>query len=165
MTKEEFNPLYGEFFKRIVAFIFNIVGDVETAADIGQEVFTDLYLSLRKISDVKHARRWLHMTAKNKAIDFLRRSDHADFIRLVEENVPAVEDRPRSERPLTPDEMRKLLSEKELETIRLRYYGATFKEIGEVIGIPKGSVRHCFLKALEKLRNAVNTEKIGGDHE
>jgi RNA polymerase sigma-70 factor (ECF subfamily) len=59
--------------KPLVNFLYRMVGDLDLALDMAQEVFTKAYLALRRFDERFRFTTWLYRIASNNAIDHLRR--------------------------------------------------------------------------------------------
>jgi RNA polymerase sigma-70 factor (ECF subfamily) len=59
--------------KPLINFLYRMVGDLELAVDMAQEVFTKAYLALERYDPRFRFTTWLYRIASNNAIDHLRR--------------------------------------------------------------------------------------------
>lgn len=141
-------------------FVMRFTGDSVAAEDVVQESLLQVHLSARQFDPQRRFKPWLFTIAANKARDYLRRrnrrrevpsdahlDDDADngrrFIHLLSEDVVPPDEE------LLADEKRKIvrevlgtMPEKLREVLILAYYHRfPYKDIGEVVGIPLGTVK------------------------
>ena len=69
----DFGMLYEKFRRPIHSYIYRIVGSLEDADDITQEVFTRAYLAWNDLYDRGNLSPWLYRIATNLCVDLLRR--------------------------------------------------------------------------------------------
>jgi RNA polymerase sigma-70 factor (ECF subfamily) len=70
----EFDDIYARYAKAVFRYAVKCVGRRDVAEDITSEVFLALHRNLSQIS-VSQLPGWLFAVAKNRAIDYWRRSD------------------------------------------------------------------------------------------
>ena len=161
MKKGKFDHFYNENFTRIMMQVYNLIGDMETARELTQDVFVDLFLNLGKINDLHHAGKWINVTSRNRAFQHLRRAKALTFVRLSDESLSLEEHLPQLNLPFTFDEIKDLFPERDQKIVKLKFLGASFKEISRALDIPQGSVRYLFLKAMERLKAYLKFNKQG----
>ena len=149
---EAFNALFDKYRKRILAYVFGMVGDRGAAEDIVQECFVELARRIGSIKPEKGASAWLYRVARNRAIDLLRHRrfevlpGDAYLERQAEAKGGAAG--PSPEKELAARELRDSvraaldrLPPGERDLLMLRFYGdLTFKEIAAVVGRPISTV-------------------------
>jgi RNA polymerase sigma-70 factor (ECF subfamily) len=96
-----------ENLRRIFLLIYRVVGNVDDAQDLTQEVFIKALQRQDQIRDLDKAAHWLSRIATNTAIDFLRRHGRVSFCDIDE--VPD----PLTASPLESPEARVLRNERE----------------------------------------------------
>lgn len=69
----DFGVLYEKFRRPIHSYIYRILGSLEDADDITQEVFTRVYISWQDLYDHANLSPWLYRIATNLCVDLLRR--------------------------------------------------------------------------------------------
>ncbi len=68
-----------EHMRRIYLLIYRVVGNVDDAQDLTQEVFIKVLQRQEQLRDREKAAHWLSRIATNTAIDFLRRHKRVSF--------------------------------------------------------------------------------------
>ena len=144
-----FETLYRELGTPVYTVLLRIVQDRFLAEDLFQDFFTALYQK-PPAEDVKKPRAYLFQTARNLALDALRRR---------RETAPLEDAALRAATPETGPETLDLaaaigkleLSERQAVTLHLNA-GLRFREIAAITGEPLGTVYARYRKAIEKLR-------------
>lgn len=173
--------------QELFQFVMRFTGDSVTAEDVVQESFLQVHLSASQFDPQRRFKPWLFTIAANKARDQLRRrtrrrevaSDaHLDedadggrrFIQLLSEEVTPPDEE------LLADEKRKVvrqvlaeMPEKLREVLVLGYYHRfPYKDIGEVMGIPLGTVKsrlHAAIAMFGERYRALATESQPTQHD
>jgi RNA polymerase sigma-70 factor, ECF subfamily len=78
-AQEAQNRFVSENLRRIFLLIYRVVGNVDDAQDLTQEVFIKALQRQDQIRDPDKAAHWLSRVATNTAIDFLRRHGRVSF--------------------------------------------------------------------------------------
>jgi len=78
-TAHEKDQFVEQHLRRIYAQIYRMVGNVDDAQDLTQEVFIKALQRSEQIRDSQKAAHWLSRVATNTAIDFMRRHGRANF--------------------------------------------------------------------------------------
>lgn len=73
------NQFIAEHLRRVFLLIYRIVGNVDDAQDLSQEVFIKVLQRREQLRDPEKAAHWLSRIATNAAIDFLRRHKRIGF--------------------------------------------------------------------------------------
>ena len=68
-----------EHLRRVFLLIYRVVGNVDDAQDLTQEVFIKVLQRQEQLRDPEKAAHWLSRIASNTAIDFLRRHNRVSF--------------------------------------------------------------------------------------
>ncbi len=155
---------FGEFYSRhrrpLYVLLLSYVRSRETAEELLQETFLALLRNLDKLDGREDFRPYLARTARNLAIDWLRRERCGEralraraadplFRRANAAPADANEDAERMSALLydLPDEQR--------EAVVLHgLAGLTFREIAELLSVPENTVVSRYRYAIEKLRTA-----------
>ena len=164
--------------QELFQFVQRFTTDSVTAEDVVQESFLQVHLSAGQFDPARRFKPWLFTIAANKARDHLRRktrrrevaSDaHLDedadsgrrFIHLLSDDAtPPDEELLADEKRKVVREVLGAMPEKLREVLILAYYHRfAYKDIGEVIGVPLGTVKSRLHAAIamfgEKYREAV----------
>src|ERR687896_230494 len=73
--EDGFEELVRRYQRPIVAYVYRMVGDYDSALDLAQEVFIKVYNSLERYRPEFKFSTWIYRISHNAAIDHLRRSD------------------------------------------------------------------------------------------
>lgn len=157
-NNDAFNYLYDHYSGALFTIINQIVPDKDTAGDVLQEVFVNIW---RKINlyDAAKGRlfTWMLNIARNAAIDKIRSKGYRD----TQRNLPIVDNEyngmATSTNPVVADVgLRKMLAnlnEESRKLIDLSYFkGFTHEEISKMLGIPLGTVKTRIRTAIIQLR-------------
>src|ERR1044072_8158459 len=72
--EDGFEELVRRYQRPIVAYVYRMVGDYDTALDLAQEGFINVYTSLRRYRPEFKFSTWIYRIAHNASIDHLRRA-------------------------------------------------------------------------------------------
>jgi RNA polymerase sigma-70 factor (ECF subfamily) len=160
-SNEAFSYLYDHYAGALYTIINQIVMDKETAGDVLQEVFVNIW---RKINMYDAAKgrlfTWMLNIARNAAIDKLRSKGYRDGLknRPVDEAVSS--GMAMSTNPAVNDVgLKKVLTtlgEEYRRLIDLSYFqGYTHEEISKMLGIPLGTVKTRIRTAISQLKTMI----------
>ncbi len=165
--EESFEELVRRYQRPIVAYVYRMVGDYDSALDLTQEVFIRIYNSLGRYRPEFKFSTWIYRIAHNAAIDHLRRSDSSrtedlevegeggqTFQRPLASKAPTPEQlSERNERRGEIEEVIRQLPPAYRELIVLRHaHDFSYDEIAEVTGLPLGTVKNRIFRAREAMR-------------
>lgn len=165
--EDGFEELVRRYQRPIVAYVYRMVGNYESALDLTQEVFIKVYNSLTRYSPEYKFSTWIYRIAHNSAIDHLRRSGATRTERLeVEGEGGQMFEKPLASKSLTPEqeserserrveieEVVGMLQPAYRELIELRHsHDLSYDEIAEVTGLPLGTVKNRIFRAREAMR-------------
>ncbi len=165
--KKKFAKLYDKYVNKIYRFISLKVGSQETAEDLTSQVFTKGWRRFRESQDIKNPSAYLYQIARAEISNHYRRG--AKFQIISTEANPITDSQLTDPQP-TAEESFKLQSDIEIMRASLsqlnddyqniiiwRYLdGFSFKQIGQIMERPEGTVRVMVHRALKELR-----EKMG----
>ncbi len=81
-SHEAFEKVFNAFFGRVKAFIYGYVKSEADAEELAEDVFVGLWIGHERLDPAKSFSSYLHTTARNSALNFLRhklvRNSHAD---------------------------------------------------------------------------------------
>lgn len=150
--------LYDRYSPLVYSVALRVLGDTGHAEDVLQEVFMQLWRSPDLFDSSRgHLGAWLAVTARNRAIDALRRrkpaTDIEDVVVSVNHDLSAAADRSRAMQKVRevlggmPDPQRKALE--------LAYFeGLSHTEIASKTGEPLGTIKTRIRSGLLSLRKA-----------
>ena len=160
-SNDAFNYLYDNYSGALFTIISQIVPDKDTASDVLQEVFINIW---RKINtyDASKGRlfTWMLNIARNAAIDKVRSKGYRDNQRnqsIMETETSGLH---VSSNPSVSDVgLKKVLTklnEESRKLIDLSYFqGFTHEEIAKMMGIPLGTVKTRIRTAIIQLRTMI----------
>ncbi|HEY8001108.1 MAG: RNA polymerase sigma factor [Vicinamibacteria bacterium] len=153
-SSDALEELFRRHWRRAHRAAYLVIGDPSAAEDIAQESFLAAVRALDRFDRRRAFGPWLHRITVNRAIDFARaralRAESA--LQGVEEDAaPAPES--------ISDELLTALGQLNPEhraVIVLRYVlGYSPGEIGEILGLPRGTVNSRLRRGLDRLRPAL----------
>lgn len=164
-----FETLVDKYHDRVYRLAFRLLGNVQDAEDVTQEVFTQVFLSLKSFKGKSSFYTWLFRITYNVSISQRRRrrpvislqasqgADSAPELMVVsqegspEENLTREENKAMLEKALEKLSMehRACLVFKEME-------GMSYEEIAHSLDIPVGTVRSRLFRARLDLRNILD---------
>lgn len=154
--------IYEEYAKMIYFSVLNLCGNSHTAEDVTSEFFLKLSSAVSVYRSGLGHKRWLLVSARNLAIDFMRKQSREIPLESSggdEESHP-LSDIPDDENTeesvisdLTVQQLLSGLDENKREVIHLKLCcGLTFSEIGEVLHIPTATAAWRYSQGIAKLR-------------
>ena len=160
-NNDAFNYLYDHYSGALFTIINQIVPDKDTASDVLQEVFVNVW---RKISTYDETKgrlfTWMLNIARNAAIDKVRSKGYRDNQRTQ----PIAEGENAgmsiSSNPVVNDvglkKVLTTLNDEYRKLIDLSYFqGFTHEEIAKMLGIPLGTVKTRIRTAISQLRTMI----------
>lgn len=175
-----FAELYRRHAPRSHRLAFRVLGDADLAADAVQEAFLTVYRQASRFEERAQFTSWLFRVVLTRSIDLRRKT----LRRVAERGSPGADSPPDpSEAPAPgagpPEAARAAeraeavraaiaqLSPKLAEVVLLRYpEGLSYEEIGDLLGLPPGTVRSRLNRAHAALREilgpALADEEEGG---
>jgi RNA polymerase sigma-70 factor (ECF subfamily) len=152
-----FEVLIGRYQKTIFNVILHMVGDMETARDLTQDVFVRAFEKLGGFDFRYRFFSWIYRIAVNEAINWNRKTKPTERLDKVEQTLT---DAPQS----NENEVRSHLLHRELRLldaeyrvlVLLKYYcGLSYEEIAEAVRIPVKKVRSRLFIARQQLRTGL----------
>jgi RNA polymerase sigma-70 factor, ECF subfamily len=175
--EDGFEELVRRYQRPIVAYVYRMVGDYDSALDLTQEVFIKVYNSLYRYRPEFKFSTWIYRIAHNSAIDHLRRdvAGRTEDLEIEGEGGRTFE-KPFASKSPTPEqesERRERRAEIEevvcelppayRELIVLRHsHDLSYDEIAEVTGLPLGTVKNRIFRAREAMRDLLVARGITG---
>lgn len=148
MVEMELGAIFDRHWQRVWRAAYAVTGDRELADDAAQDAFIRAGAALHRFDRRRPVEPWLVRIAVNRAIDLVRarRREAADELPEALAFDP----------PLPDEELRAALQRLGPEhraVIALHYwFDYTTPEIGEVLGVPVGTVNSRLARALRDLR-------------
>lgn len=149
----KFKELYEKYYFLVEAIAFSILKNKEVCEDISQEVFTKIFNLPKEQLPTKNEASWLYTVTKNEAIAYLRKQKNAlniEDVYNIEKEDEYLND------VISKDSYNRIikrLNEKEQAIVSLKVMGdLSFREIGNVLDMPTGTVQWKYYKAIHLLR-------------
>ena len=160
--EDSFGYLYDHYSAALLGVITAIVQDQETARDVLQDVFVNIWKKMDSYEPAKgRLFTWMINIARNAAIDKIRSRGYRDSLKnLAITDINEGASVGSVTMPQVADiGLKKLLTELRAdhrELIDLSYFqGFTHEEIAKMMGIPLGTVKTRIRSALTYLRNKI----------
>ena len=165
--KRKFAKIYDKYVNKIYRFIFLKVDSQETAEDLTSQVFTKGWRRFKQSQDIKNPSAYLYQIARAEIADYYGKRPNFQIVSFERNpivNSQLTDPQPTAEENLglqSDIEIMKgalsQLDEDEQNIIIWRYLdGFSFKQIGQIMERPEGTVRVMVHRALKELR-----EKMG----
>lgn len=162
-SRDEFASLLDAYLDRLVRYAFRLLGNVQDAEDVVQEVFVRAFADRSKREKISAVGPYLYRSAANACTDLLRRRNYSVVFR---EEVGMGELLDRGENPSEvavaaeglhrAEQLLRRLPESQAEVIRLRVFDELrLSEIAEVVGCSVNTVCSRLRYGFRKLRNLV----------
>jgi len=160
-NNDAFNYLYDHYSGALFTIINQIVPDKDTASDVLQEVFVNVWRKIATYDETKgRLFTWMLNIARNAAIDKVRSKGYRDNQRTQ----PIAEGENAgmsiSSNPVVNDvglkKVLTTLNDEYRKLIDLSYFqGFTHEEIAKMLGIPLGTVKTRIRTAISQLRTMI----------
>jgi RNA polymerase sigma factor (sigma-70 family) len=145
---------------RVFALLLRLLRDPRDAEDVAQEAFLKAFRAMGSYDPGRPLLSWLFKIAHNAALDFLRAKGRPAESLDDEEAAAVAEGAPGIEAGLLAAERAERLSRLMAslpplyrEALQLRHVeGLDYRAIGEVLGLPEGTVKIRLFRARELLR-------------
>jgi RNA polymerase sigma-70 factor (ECF subfamily) len=159
-NNDAFNYLYDHYSGALFTIINQIVPDKDTASDVLQEVFVNVWRKIGSYDETKgRLFTWMLNIARNAAIDKVRSKGYRDSQRTqtIAEGESGMA---MSSNPVVNDvglkKVLTTLNEEYRKLIDLSYFqGFTHEEIAKMLGIPLGTVKTRIRTAISQLRTMI----------
>ena len=159
------HPAFEEFVRRqgrwVNGVIFGVLGDRDRVEDVAQQVWLEVWSRIGELRAVDRWRSWLYRVAKNAAIDAGRAlSRHRAVAQPLTNDPPAAgASRTPADRLIGEEQKRLMLDAIQSlpalyrEPFVLRHLeGWGYRAIGELLGLPVGTVETRLVRARRLLR-------------
>jgi len=153
------DELYSHYASAVYNFALRLVNERETAEDITQEVFINVWRAAWRYRGESSVKTWLLRTAHHKAVDWLRRQRPAVSLDEVFE-FPDPRSIDAFEVSDTLAQIRQTLASLSFNhrsVVELTFvHGLSYAEIAAVMACPTGTVKSRMSYALRHLRNTLH---------
>lgn len=172
-NSESFSLLVEKYHHHLLNFIYSLTNDEKTVEDLGQEVFLNVYRSIKNF-DIQRGTpfsAWLYMSARNRCISEIRKK--RDKMTIQIDDVPDLPDSRNSAEDILIDRERKsilvsslvLLEEPFRSTMLLSLKGDSLKKIALYQQVSVGTVKSRLFRAREWIKQHLNKKPGGNGYE
>lgn len=162
-----FETLYDQMANVVFGVICRVLRDPAQSEEVAQEVLVEVWRTATRFDpDKGGASTWILTMAHRRAIDRVRsaqaahdreeRVAHRDHVPAFDEVAEQVETR------LEQEQVRRCLgdlTDLQRESVTLAYYGGyTYREVGELLEVPLGTVKTRLRDGLIRLRDCMGVE-------
>ncbi|NOS99991.1 MAG: RNA polymerase sigma factor [Phycisphaerales bacterium] len=150
--------LFEQTSPRVYRLLFRITGNADDASDLTQDTFVKGLTRIGEFDGRSSLITWLHRIAVNEALQFQRRGKvlRRKLNDLAAAQTEGYEDAARLTRFMDVEEALLALPTAERTMLLLRYQeGYDYRTIGELTGLPQGTVASRLNRAREQLRDAL----------
>ena len=154
----EFSDFFRREFERLVRTVYLVLHDQQSAEDVAQDAFGQLYLNWAKVSGYDKPQAWLRRIAIRMAVRVARREESRRALT-----------RGQSRRSLPPERDLDLaaalraLPAQQRAAVALHYYeDQSAEEVGVLLGCSASTVRTHLLRARTRLAELLSNEEV--DH-
>jgi RNA polymerase sigma-70 factor (ECF subfamily) len=171
---EQFEPFFKVWYPHLLRYVCRYISPRETAEEVVQEVFLDLYKAFGAGTSIEFPKAWTIRVARRKCAELRRRPLHVDLDQVDARDSGDLSSNPAEslDRGLDTARLRgclSLLTDREEQVLLLRLQSMKFREIGSSLGITTSSVNTLLARALEKLQDAFGerreSSRARGRHE
>lgn len=158
--------IYKEYSYAIYKYLLSLTNDSETSEELLQETFYSAIKNINKFRGESSVKTWLYSIAKNKYIDYYKKSKKTKEIKIDEckdiflLDTSFEEDYTKKEELLSVCKKVHTLDEKSKEIFYLRIgMNFSFKEIGKIIGKTEEYSRLIFYRIKKYIKEECNNEE------
>lgn len=161
-TEEEaFSAVYNRYHKSVYAYVLSLVKIPEIAEDLVQEVFMKLWLIRKKLTILSSFESYMFRIAHNMAVDFIKRAAvdrelrnkiliHIKFVSQPQESSSEYI---KKHDALLDEALASLPPQRRKVFDLCRQGQKSYKEVGQVLGISRNTVKEHMVKAMQSLRS------------
>jgi RNA polymerase sigma-70 factor (ECF subfamily) len=172
-----FNDLVRAYQRRVFGLVLRMLGNREEAEDLAQEVFVQVFKAVGSFRGESKLSTWIYRIAinlcKNRSKYLrVRHSAQQDELEVVQERMPLAEARPGASTVAQVERPDEMMAGKQVERIVQRAIltlepsfreclvlrdveDLSYEEIGEITGLPEGTVKSRIHRARAQLKELV----------
>lgn len=170
-----FEQLIQGYQKKVFNIAYRILGDIDDASDMSQEVFIKVYKSITNFKEESSLSTWIYRIATNTCLDEVRRKKKAASISMSstiqledgEITIQVEDSKPGPDELIAQKETREeinkaieSLNEEHKAVIVLRdIQGLSYEEISSVLQCSLGTVKSRINRARSSLKNILISER------
>ncbi len=150
-----FTKIYQQNYKMVFRLAYKFLNNKENAADISQEVFISLYHQLKQKKEIHNISSWLYKVTSNQCMSFYNKN------KIITGKLNDEEISVETQKEKNPEISEAVKKMKPQDNILLTLYSEDFsyKEMAEITGIKFSSIGKTLSRALNKLKNEIESEK------
>ena len=164
--QQAFYSLYQAYHRRIYALCWRMLADKDSAEDVCQEVFVQLWQKINNFRGESKFSTWLHSVATNVVLGHLRK--HKNWL----QRVFSIEEKPLEEPTVMPElndssrptaldqNIAKLPERARLVFVLFAVEGYRHEEIAKMLGMAVGSSKSQYHRAKTLLRDWLTNEGV-----
>ncbi len=166
--KAAFEQIYEKYKNTVFTLIYRLLGNMEDAYDVSQEVFTKAFKALPKTDSELNLAGWLHRIASNASMDVLRHRKKLQWLswdsnfqtlsnanRYDEPEEHAMEEQTKKQ---VQNTLNKMHYQYRMCLVLREYMELSYEEIAEVMGVTPGAVKSLLFRAREQFRRMYKAE-------
>jgi len=148
-----FEVLIDRYQKTIFNMVLKMVGDVETAKDLTQDVFVTAFEKMGGFNFNYRFFSWIYKIAVNKTLNYLKSKVPSESLNGSETNIAEDTDSQERERnrKMVQSGLRSLQADYRILLLLKYYCGLSYEEIAETVKIPEKKVKSRLFIAREQL--------------
>lgn len=158
--------IYNEYSVIVYKYLLSLTHNADIAEELMQETFYSAVKNINKFRNEANLKNWLCKIAKNKWIDYYKKTKKAKEINIeeIDENILSINylEEDYANRDALIDLYKKINKldnlSKEVVYLRIRA-DFSFNEIGDIMGKSEEWARVMFYRAKIKLKEGVNDEQ------
>jgi len=158
-SHQAFETLYHRYKVLLVSQAYKRLGCIDTAKEIVQEIFTQMWINRTNIPEVRNISAWMYVLVRNKVLKHIAHQkvvdNYAENFRQFTSNFSNYTEyqlREREMQQIIDSEMEKLPPKMKTVLLMSRNQGLTHKMISEKLGISEHTVKNHIKAALKLLR-------------
>lgn len=155
-NKNSLKKIYDNYAHSVYSYALYIVKNQHLAEDICQDVFVKVWNNSSKFKNKGKSKSWIMTMTRNTSIDYLRKYKKEDIKEFfdIKEDIDMTDE---IHNKITINEAMISLHDDEREIVTLHLISdLTFKNIGEILGKPVGTVTWRYREGIKKLRSKMS---------
>ena len=155
--QERVTSLFGEWYAPLLRYAFRATGNLESAEDLVQEAFIDLYRAMLDGKTIASPKAWTLCVVRRRIVDHQRKQARHGGSFLSISDLGELPARPAEPPPADWGEERMTrllasLSAREEEVLLLRTKGLKYRQIADSLKISVNSVKTLLARAIRKMQ-------------
>jgi RNA polymerase sigma-70 factor (ECF subfamily) len=168
-----FSLLVEKYHRRLLSFIYRLIGDRDTTEDIGQEVFLNVYKTLRSFDETRGTpfAAWLFIVARNRCISEIRSRQGKEFVPIEDAGILIARETPADHVLMEQERLEAIarsleqLPEPYKTSMLASIHGLPLTAIAKREGVSIGTVKSRLFRGREMLKVFVRAYLGGTNYE